>query len=71
MVAPLAKDIVVYTNGNANVTETIRAAAKGRRVTVEPRKIVTLQRNDPNHSEILVHFEDGDERAETFLVSNS
>lgn len=71
MVAPLAKDIVVYTNGDANVTETIKAAAKDRHVTVEPRKIVSMQRKDPDHSEILVHFEDGDTRSETFLVSNT
>lgn len=67
----MAKDIVVYTDGDANVTETIQAAAKGRRVSVEPRKIVSMQRKDPDHSEILVHFEDGDKRSETFLVSNT
>ena len=70
MVAPLARNIVVYTDGDANVTETIEAAAKGRRVTVEPRKIVSLKRKDPGHSEILVNFEDGKSRTETFLVSN-
>ena len=67
----MAKDIVVYTDGDANVTETIQAAAKGRRVSVEPRKIVSMQRKGPDHSEILVHFEDGDTRSETFLVSNT
>ena len=71
MVAPLAKDIVVYTDGDADVAETIEAAAKGRRVIIEPRKIVSLQRKDPDHSEILVRFEDGDTRRETFLVSDS
>jgi hypothetical protein len=69
MVAPLARDIVVYTDGDANVTETIEAAAKGRCVTVEPRKIVSLKRKDAGHSKILVNFEDGKSRMETFLVS--
>lgn len=69
MVAPLARDIVVYTDGDASVSETIEAAAKGRRVTVEPRRIVSLKRKDPGHLEILVNFEDGKSRTETFLVS--
>ena len=71
MVAALAKDIVVYTNGDADVTETLQAAAEGRRVTIEPRRIVSLQRKYPNHSEILVHFEDGETRTEAFLVSDT
>ena len=66
----MARDIVVYCNGDADVTEAIKAAAKGRRVIIEPRKIVSLQRKDPDHSGILVRFEDGDTRSETFLVSN-
>lgn len=70
MVAPLATDIVVYSNGDANVTEAIKAAAKGRRMIIEPRRIVSLKRKDPNHSEIIVRFEDGDSRTETFLVSH-
>lgn len=68
MVAPLARNIVVYSNGDANVTEAIKAAAKGRRVTIEPRRIVSLQRKDPDHPEIIVRFEDGDTRIETFMV---
>ncbi|KAM0709177.1 hypothetical protein Q7P35_003213 [Cladosporium inversicolor] len=69
MVAPLARDIVVYSNGDAVVTEAIRAAAKDRRVTIEPRRIVSLKRKDPNHAEITVRFQDGDTRTETFLVA--
>ena len=71
MVAPLARDIVVYTNGNADVTEKLQAAAEGRRVTIEPRRIKSLQRKDPNHPEILVHFENGDTRTEAFMVRNT
>ena len=69
MVAPLARDIVVYCNGDADVTEAIKAAAKGRRVIIEPRRIVSLKRKDPNHSEIIVRFEDGGTGTETFMVS--
>jgi hypothetical protein len=68
MVAPLAKDIVIYSNGDANVTEAIKAAAKGRRVTLEPRRIASLQRKDPDHAEIIIRLEDGDTRIETFVV---
>ena len=71
MVAALARDIVVYTNGDADVTETLQAAAEGRRVTIEPRRIVSLQRKDTNHSKIIVHFEDGETRTEAFLVSDT
>ena len=70
MVAALARDIVVYTNGDADVTKTLQAAAEGRRVTIEPRRITSLQRKHPDHSEILIHFEDGDPRTEAFMVSN-
>jgi len=70
MVAPLAKNIIVYTNGDANVTGSIEAAVKGRRVTVEPRRILSMERKDPEQSETLVHFEDGGKRTETFMVSN-
>jgi hypothetical protein len=68
MVAPLAKDIVFYSNGDANVTEAIKVATKGRRVTIEPRRIVSLQRKDPGHPEIIVRFEHGDTRIEAFMV---
>jgi hypothetical protein len=68
MVAPLARNIVIYSNGDANVTEAISSAAKGRRVTLEPRGIVSLQRKDPDRLEIVVRFEDGDTRIEAFMV---
>ena len=72
MVAPLTKDIVIYTNGDANVTEKLQAAVECRRVIIEPRRITSLQQGkDPNHPEILVHLEDGDTRTEAFLVSNT
>lgn len=69
MAASLAKDVVVHTNGDAGVAERVKAAADGKRVTVEPRKIVAIERKEPEHTEVLVHFGDGETRAETFLVS--
>ena len=68
MVAPLAKEIVVYTNGDESVTQKISAVLDGRRVTIESRRIVSLQRKRPNHPEILVRFDDGDTRSEAFMV---
>ena len=70
MVAPLARNIVIYSNGDANVSEAIKAASKGRRVTIEPRKIVSLQRKYPDHTEIIVHFDNGKTRNEAFMVSS-
>ena len=64
----MARNIVIYSNGDANVTEAIKAAAKGRRVTIEPRRIASLQRKDPDRLEIVVRFEDGDTRIEAFMV---
>ena len=64
----MARNIVIYSNGDANVTEAIKAAAKGRRVTLEPRRIASLQRKDPDHAEIIIRLEDGDTRIETFVV---
>lgn len=69
MVAPLARDIVVYTNGDASITEQIETAAEGRRLTIEPRKIAALERKNPEHPEIIVRFDDGDTRNEAFMVS--
>lgn len=69
MVAPLAKDIVVYTNGDAGLTEQITSAAEGRRMTIEPRKIAALERKNPDHPEIIVRFDDGNTRNEAFMVS--
>jgi hypothetical protein len=68
MVAPLAKDIVVYSNGDADVTEKMLAATDGKRVTVESRKIVALERKDPDFPEVVVRFADGNTREEAFIV---
>lgn len=65
----MARDIVVYSNGDEGVAEKIRAATKGRRVVIEPRKIASLRRKEPGHSEVVVRFSEGDTRTETFLVS--
>ena len=69
MAASLAKDVVVYANGDASVAERMKAASEGKRVTVEPRKIVAIERKEPERTEVLVHFGDGEAREETFLVS--
>lgn len=71
MVAPLAKDIVVYTNGDADVTEKMLKATEGKRVTVEARRIVSLERKQPDQPEIVVRFEDGGMREEAFMVRTS
>jgi hypothetical protein len=68
MVAPLARDIVVYTNGDANVTEKMLAATDGKRVEVESRKIVALEQKDPERPELVVHLADGSIREEAFMV---
>jgi len=69
MLAPLAKDLIVYCNGDESVTAAIKTAANGRRVTIEPRKIASLERKSPHHPEIIVHFDDGETKTEAFLVS--
>lgn len=69
MVAPLARDIVVYTNGDADLTERIEKAVEGRRITIEPRKIAAMERKNPDHPEIIVRFDNGDTRNEAFMVS--
>lgn len=69
MVAPLAKNIVVYSNGDATITEQIRTAVEGRRVSVEMRKIVALERKHPDHPEVIVRLDDGSTRNEAFMVS--
>jgi hypothetical protein len=68
MVAPLAKDIVVYSNGDADVTEKMLAATEGKRVTVESRKIVALERKDPELPEVVIRLADGSTREEAFMV---
>jgi len=69
MLAPLAKDLIVYCNGDESVTAAIETATNGRRVTIEPRKIASLECKSPRHPEILVNFDDGDTRTEAFMVS--
>ena len=66
--APLAKDIVVYSNGDTDVTEKMLAATEGKRATVESRRIVALQRKDPERPEVVVRFADGSMRDEAFMV---
>ena len=68
MVAPLAKDIVVYSNGDLDVTEKMLKTTEGKRVTVESRRIVALERKHPDHPKIVVHFPDGSTREEAFMV---
>jgi hypothetical protein len=68
MVAPLAKNIVVYSNGDADVTEKMLAAMEGKRVEVESRKIVALERKDPELPEVVVRLADGSTREEAFMV---
>ena len=69
MVAPLVRDIVVYSNGDASIAEQIRRAVKGRRVSIETSKIVALERKHPDHSGVIVRLDDGCTRTEAFMVS--
>lgn len=64
----MARDIVVYSNGDADVTKKMVAAAEGKRVTVESRKIVALERKHPDHPDVIVHFADGSMKEEAFMV---
>lgn len=69
MVAPLAKDIVVYSNGDASIAEQLKTAMDGRRASIETRRIVALERKHPDYPEVIVHLDDGSRRSEAFMVS--
>jgi hypothetical protein len=68
MAAPLAKELVVYADGDSSIAKQMTAATEGKRVTVEPRKIAAIERKHSDHTEVIVHFEDGNTREETFMV---
>lgn len=68
MAAPLAKNLVVYADGDSNIAKQMTTAVEGKRLTVEPRKIASIERKHPDHTEVIVHFEDGSTKEETFMV---
>jgi hypothetical protein len=68
MAAPLAKELVVYADGDSSTAKQMTAATEGKRVMVEPRKIAAIERKHPDHTEVVVHFEDGSTKEETFMV---
>lgn len=68
MTAPLAKDLVIYADGDSNVAKQMTAAAEGKRLAIEPRKITSIERKHPDHTDVIVHFEDGSTKEETFMV---
>ncbi len=67
--AQLASTITIYTNGNPSLSASVEAAAakKPHKFLVDDRRIVKLVK-DPSGSDVIVHFEDGTERTEGFLV---
>lgn len=69
MAASLAKNVVVYTNGDDSVTESMTAATKNRRITIEGKKIMSISRKQAGRSDVVVHLEDGSTRTEAFMVS--
>ena len=69
MAAPLARNLTVYTNGDESVTQAILAACEDKRVSVEPRKIKSIKRKDDKRSDVIISFEFGESRDETFMVS--
>lgn len=71
MAASLAQNVVIYTNGDENATESMTAATKDRRLTIEGRKIVSIEQAQPDHPDVLVHLEDGSTRTEAFMVSKA
>jgi hypothetical protein len=68
MAAPLAEDLVIYADGDLSVAKQMTAASDGKRVMVEPRKIAAIERKHPDHTKVVVHFEDGSTKEETFMV---
>lgn len=69
MVAPLAKDIVVYSDGDESIAEQLKKAMDGRRVSIETRRILALERKHPDHPEVIVRLDGVDTRSEAFMVS--
>jgi len=72
MAAPLVEDLVIYSNGDEKIAKQMAAAVEGKRVSVEPRKIVAIERKDSlsRKSDVIVRFEDGGSKVETFMVSS-
>jgi len=66
MAAPLAAKVTVYCHGNAELTAEAEKEFKGKPLTIEPRKIVAMERNGDC---IRLCFEDGASSDEGFLVS--
>lgn len=66
MASPLAKHVTVYCHGNDELAAQTQKEFEGKPLTIEPRKIAALERKGDH---VIVHFEDGERREETFMVS--
>lgn len=69
MAARLAKTVTIYTNNNAELAESAKAALQSPRIRFEDRKIAkfALQGNGPA---VEITLEDGTTRTEGFVVSH-
>jgi gliotoxin/aspirochlorine biosynthesis thioredoxin reductase len=67
--AQLASSITIYTNANTSLSSSISAAAskKPQKFKVDDRKVIRLVKG-PKQSDVILHFEDGSEKTEGFLV---
>jgi thioredoxin reductase len=67
--AQLSSTVTIYTNDDASLSSSMSAAASKRpqKFKVDNRKIIKLVKS-PAGSDVIVHFEDGTEKTEGFLV---
>lgn len=68
--ARLAKKVTVYTNGNKELAETLEGSFGTPTVSVDARKVAHLEKVKSRPG-IVLHFDDGTEKEERFLVSGS
>ncbi|KIX09581.1 uncharacterized protein Z518_00661 [Rhinocladiella mackenziei CBS 650.93] len=68
MVARLAASVTIYSNGDITVTEQLEKQLAGKPLTIEPRRITSLERKGTRGSDMTVHFEDGNSKDEVFLA---
>jgi thioredoxin reductase len=61
-----ADNMVIYTDGNADLAKAIGAQLTTKGITVDDRKIARLDQADKQR--VVLHFEDGTQRTEAFLV---
>jgi gliotoxin/aspirochlorine biosynthesis thioredoxin reductase len=71
MALQLAEKLTVYTNGNDKLAEEILASMEKprKRISIERRKIKGFAMASDKGSDVVVKFEDGEQRTEGFIVS--